>query len=101
MKRTDATPLLIGSIPEFFRLLVLPPPEHPLVSVIRVESIRPSPCGLPSTVLLNFFSVRLKNSCKGMSFFLPGQVLGSEVEEALTHRGWWLLIHPDFLWNLD
>jgi AraC family transcriptional regulator, transcriptional activator of pobA len=101
MKRIDAAPLVIGSIREFCRLLELPPPEHPLVSVIRVESIRPLPAGLPRAVLLNFFSVRWNNSCKHMRFFLPGQVLGSEVEEALTHRGWWLLIHPDLLWNFS
>jgi hypothetical protein len=99
MNKTDAAPLVIGSIPEFCRLMELPPPEHPLVSVIRVESIRPLPAGLPPTVILNFFSVRLKRSCKGMSFLLPGQVLSSEVEDGLTHRGWWLLIHPDLLWN--
>ena len=96
MKKADAIPMVIRSIPEFCRLMELPPPEHPLVSVIRPETIRQLPADLPPTVVLNFFSVWLKPNCN-MRFFLPGRVPASELEGCSKHRGWWLLIHPDFL----
>src|SRR5258708_6777010 len=114
MKQVDPAPLVIGSIPEFCRLLGLPKPGHPLVSVIRFESIQRLPEGLRPSVVLNFFSIWLEKDCNGrmpcghqpynfnegmMSFFLPGQVLTGEAEGELKHRGWWLLIHPEFLWN--
>ncbi len=34
-----------------------------------------------------------------MSFFSPGQVLVREAEDDWQHTGWWLMIHPDFMWN--
>lgn len=75
----------------------LPPPEHPLVSVIRFELIKRLPARLLPTVVLNFFSVWLKKEADMgvMRFFLPGQV----VEEELNERGLWLMIHPELLWN--
>ena len=36
-----------------------------------------------------------------MFFISPGQVFGMEIDKGspLTHSGWLLLIHPDFLWH--
>ncbi|HEY4338056.1 MAG TPA: hypothetical protein VGM89_19230 [Puia sp.] len=99
MKRADVGPLVIGSIPEFCRLLELPPPEHPLVSVIRFESIRPLPVDLPKTVVLNFFSIWLKKDEQqgSMQFFLPGHGIPRDAEDGLKDCGLWLLIHPELL----
>lgn len=88
--------MVIGSIPEFCRLMELPPPEHPLVSVIRPELIRQLPAGLPPTVVLNFFFVCLRTQ-GAMRFFLPGKLPASEIEGGVNRCGWWLLIHPDLL----
>jgi len=98
MKRVDGFGgLVIDSIPEFCRLMELPPPEHPLVSVIRFELIKRLPADLLQTVVLNFFSVWLKKEADMgvMRFFLPGQ----PVEEQWNERGLWLMIHPELLWN--
>jgi hypothetical protein len=99
MKRADPGPLVIGSIPEFCRLLELPPPEHPLVSVIRCESIQSLPVHLPKTVVLNFFSIWLKKGTDNglLQFFLPGH--GIPREEGSKDCGLWLLIHPKLLLN--
>ena len=106
--------MVVDSIPEFFRIMELPAPEHPLVSMVRFESIRRIPATMPVNVVLNFFSIWLKKGFIGkmkyghqsydfdegiMSFFSPGQVLTSEVNSELQHSGWWLIIHPDFLWS--
>jgi hypothetical protein len=48
-------------------------------------------------MMLPFFSVSFDEGL--MTFFLPGQVLTGEAEGGMKHRGWWLLIHPDLLWN--
>jgi len=98
MKRVDGFGgLVIDSIPEFCRLMELPPPEHPLVSVIRFELIKRLPADWLPTVVLNFFSVWLKKEADigVMRFFLPGQ----PVEEKLNECGCWLMIHPELLWN--
>lgn len=92
MTKGNGIPRVIGSIAEFCRLMELPPPEHPLVSVIRPEAVWQVPAGLSSTVVLNFFLVCLKCNCD-MRFFLPGRVMCREMEG----RGWWLLIQPEFL----
>jgi hypothetical protein len=98
MKRVDGFEgLVIDSIPEFCRLMELPPPEHPLVSVIRFEWIKRLPADWLPTVVLNFFSVWLKKEAGigVMRFFLPGQPVEGELNEC----GCWLMIHPELLWN--
>ncbi|HEY0176702.1 MAG TPA: helix-turn-helix transcriptional regulator [Pedobacter sp.] len=113
MKKNSA-PYIIGSISEFHRMMGLAKPEHPLVSVIRFEDILRVPDDMPDNIVFNFYSVWLKKNYTGkmkygqqyydfdegsMSFFSPGQVFYSTDHEQLTHTGWWLIIHPDFLWN--
>lgn len=101
MKRAAIEPLVIGSIPEFCRLMELPPPEHPHVNVIRLESIMPS--RMPSAVVMNFFSIWLKKNCVAemglMRFFLPGQVMTGVMEGGVKMEGLWLLMQPELLWN--
>lgn len=107
-------PHLIKTITEFHRFMNLPKPLHPMLGVIDFESVKHLPEEQPKNVILNFYSIWLKRNFNGkmkygqqeydfdeglMSFFAPGQVFISEVAEPLQHSGWWLLIHPDFLWN--
>ncbi len=98
-----AQPFRIKTISEYHQIMGLPKPEHPLVSVINFESIQ----YLPYQESLNF-NGRFKYGQQdydfddGIMFFIsPGQVFGIEIEKGstLTHTGWLLLIHPDFLWN--
>ena len=94
----------------------LPKPEHPMVSVIDLETIASAPGYGPASVVFDFYSISLKRNCnvkfkygqqqydfdEGVMFFIaPGQVFGIEAKKGKTVKksGWLLLIHPDFLWN--
>ncbi len=109
-------PLRIRTISEYHRVMGLPKPEHPLISVINFESIKHTPGSKSINIVFDFYSISLKRDFnakmkygqqkydfdEGIMFFIsPGQVFGIELEkeEELKHSGWLLLIHPDFLWN--
>jgi AraC family transcriptional activator of pobA len=106
----------IKTISEYHRVMGLPKPEHPLISVINLESIKHLPGNEPMNLVFDFYSISLKRNYnakikygqqeydfdEGIMFFMsPGQVFGIEVnkDEELKRSGWLLLIHPDFLWN--
>lgn len=108
--------LRIKTISEFHRLRELPRPQHPLISVLNVESIKTPPGNEPESLVFDFYSISLKRNCnakfrygqqqydfdEGTMFFIaPNQVLGIEHgnDETAKRSGWMLLVHPDFLWN--
>ncbi len=105
----------LKSISEFHRFRGLPPPEHPLISVIDYGSIKHLDDEAVSLVF-DFYSLAVKRNINGkikygqqeydfdegiMFFISPGQVFRVEVEanSLLQRSGWILLVHPDFLWN--
>ncbi|MFP9098420.1 helix-turn-helix domain-containing protein [Flavobacterium sp. RHBU_24] len=108
-------PYKFNTISEYHQFRGLPKPEHPLVSVVNFESIKRLSNDEPKSIVQNFYAVAFKKNvnCKmnygqleydfdeGTMFFIaPGQVFSIEANTAtLTHSGWLLLIHPDFLWN--
>ena len=106
----------IKTISEYHQIMGLPKPEHPLISVINFEAIKHLPYDESISLVFNFYSISLKRDFnvrmkygqqeydfdEGIMFFIsPGQVFGIEIDKgaAITHSGWLLLIHPDFLWN--
>jgi AraC-like DNA-binding protein len=106
----------IKTISDYHRVMGLPSPEHPLISVINFESIKHLPYGESINLVFDFYAISLKRNFnakmrygqqaydfdEGIMFFIsPGQVFGIEIQEGLTirHSGWLLLVHPDFLWN--
>jgi len=106
----------IKTISEFHQLKGLPKPEHPLISVIDVGSVKRSPDDEPTNLIYDFYLIALKRNCnakfrygqqqydfdEGVMFFIaPNQVFGIEPakDEKSKQSGWMLLIHPDFLWN--
>jgi AraC-like DNA-binding protein len=106
----------IRTISDFHRFQQLPPPEHPLVSVIDVSLLRPIEGMGIAKMIYDFYIIALKRECQakfrygqqeydfdeGIMFFIaPNQVFSVEhTEEDIARRsGWMLLIHPDFLWN--
>jgi AraC family transcriptional regulator, transcriptional activator of pobA len=112
----NTQPYRIKTISDYHHVMGLPKPEHPLISVINFESIKHLPGKKPFRIVFDFYSISLKKNFNGkmrygqqeydfdegtMSFISPGQVFGIEVEEGkeISHTGWLLLIHPDFLWN--
>jgi AraC-like DNA-binding protein len=107
-------PHKIKTITEFHVYRELPKPEHPLISVINFEKIKYLREDEPRHHINDFYSVALKRNFRGklkygqqeydfdegvMFCMAPGQVYSIESDPELQHRGWLLLIHPDFLWN--
>jgi AraC family transcriptional activator of pobA len=109
-------PYRIKTISEYHQAMGLPKPEHPLISVINLESITLVGGAEMTSLFFDFYSISLKRNFnakvkygqqeydfdEGIMFFIsPGQVFGIEVGEGTTlnRSGWLLLVHPDFLWN--
>lgn len=107
----------IKTITEFHQYRGLPKPEHHLISVIDVETVKHWHADEPVNLVLDFYVIALKRVfSKGMvtygqdqyyydegimSFMSPNQVfsISHEKNSSLKQSGWVLLIHPDFLWN--
>jgi len=109
-------PLRIKTISEYHRVMGLPKPEHPLITVVNLETITHPPDIDPLTLVFDFYSISLKRMSnakikygqlqydfdEGVMFFMsPGQVFGIDTnpDEPVICSGWLLLVHPDFLWN--
>lgn len=114
MKKEVNQPYIINSISELHRLLGLPKPEHPLVSVISMNSINCRFDDNMKSIIYNFYSICIKKDFTGklkygqnyydfdeglMTFFSPGQVISTVVTEDIALKGWWLVVHPDFIRN--
>jgi len=113
---TTTTPTRVKTIAEFHRLRGLPKPEHPLISVVNLDTVDHSGDNESASLILDFYFIAIKRCLpskfkygqqeydfdEGVMFFIaPGQVFKIEIEPDSTARrsGWLLLIHPDFLWN--
>src|ERR1700742_4571688 len=112
----NTQPLRIKTITDYHRVMGLPKPEHPLVSVIHLDAITHPHSDAPVSLVFDFYSISLKRDFnakikygqqevdfdEGIMFFIsPGQVFGIEVQKdaAIKRSGWLLLVHPDFLWS--
>jgi AraC family transcriptional activator of pobA len=106
----------IKTIGEFHKLRNLPKPEHPLISVINIETMKRLTNDEPTSWVYDFYFIALKRNCgakfkygqqqydfdDGTMFFIaPNQVFGIERrnDETAKQSGFMLLIHPDFFWN--
>lgn len=114
MKKSHHPPYLINSISELHRLLELPKPKHPLVSVIRFEEIKCFDDESLRSVSYNFYCIALKKNFDGkmkygqqyydfdegvMTFFSPTRVVTTDIVDGLKLSGYWLVLHPDFIRN--
>ena len=112
----NVKPYRVKTISEFHQLRGQPKPEHPLVSVVNLETIPPLHIDKPQSVVLDFYSISIKRCVStkfkygqqeydfddGVMFFMaPGQVfgIGEGTHSTAKRSGWVLLVHPDFLWN--
>lgn len=113
---STSPPQQIKTIAEYHRLMGLPKPEHPLITVLKFEDVKHDTPNCPVSIIHHFYSIALKKNFHAkmkygqqdfdfdsgiMHFMAPKQVLSIQnlTEEELTHSGWLLLIHPDFFWN--
>ncbi|HTE34545.1 MAG TPA: helix-turn-helix transcriptional regulator [Chryseolinea sp.] len=110
-------PYKIKSISEFHRLMDLPKPEHPLISVVDYAVLVATKKNSEVTsIVTDYYSISVKRGLsekmrygqqeydfdEGIMYFLaPGQVLQTTpaTNTEAQPAGWILLIHPDFLWN--
>lgn len=109
-------PLRFKTITEYHRAAGLPKPEHPLISLVWMDTVTPPITEGSFSLIFDFYSISMKrvhnakfkygqqasDFDEGVLFFMaPGQVFGIELEKSTMHRpeGWMILIHPDFLWN--
>lgn len=109
-------PYRLKTIGQFHKFRNRPQPEHPLISVIDVSSVKHLDENEPRNLIFDFYTISLKTNRNGkmrygqqlydfdsgmMGFSSPGQVIGLEPEKgkALELTGWLLLVHPDFFWN--
>lgn len=107
------------TISEWFQDWQLPKPEHPLISVFQVDVATIIRSGYKFTSFCDFYCIALKRVAGAedlklkygqqaydfnegiMSFVSPGQVTSLIVEKdvEVKQSGWYLVFHPDFLWN--
>ena len=107
----------ISSLSEFHRLLSIPPPLHPLVSVAMVSEIHATDSEVWKKFSTDFYTISLKNNIQSkikygqqyydfdkgtMIFTAPKQVQSVEVNKANTFNetdgtGYVLMFHADFL----
>lgn len=112
MKKDDDGPLKMNSLTEVHRAFGLPKPAHPLISLLNGTAGQIDPERLPKAHVLGFYKVsykpRLGGRLKygqsyydfdegGLLFAAPGQIIGSNSNEASVCSEYTLLIHPDFL----
>ncbi|WP_057936729.1 helix-turn-helix domain-containing protein [Algoriphagus resistens] len=102
----------IKSISEFHRLLSLPEPRHPMVSMINLAESIFLEDEVWKGFVNNFYCVALKRDAKGkirygqqhydydkgvLSFTAPNQVQSLDVQTMECGSGYLLIFHPNFL----
>jgi len=107
-----AQPYRISSITEIHRLMALPKPQHPLISIVDLKGLKNDHD--IDAVVFDLYVISMKRGCNNliygqqkydfdeglMAFLSPGQILrGDENGIPAQLEGWMLFIHPDFLWN--
>jgi AraC family transcriptional regulator, transcriptional activator of pobA len=108
---------IISTIPDKHRLLSLPEPLHPLVSVVRVADVRAADDPIWERFSLNFYCIALKRNVKSkmhygrqayhhdrgiLTFIAPKQILsfdGPPIYESGEDAGYALFFHQDFLYG--
>lgn len=106
--------ITINSISELHRLMSLPKPLHPLISLINMNAVKSSGHTDNVNFLLDFYGVSLKKNLKsklkyGQHFYdfdegvlamtAPKQILSVGSNENYQVSGWWLVFHSDFILN--
>lgn len=104
----------INSISELHRLMGLPKPLHPLVSLIDMDVVRPSNKAEETHFLLDFYGISLKKNLTGklkygqnyydfdegvLAMTAPKQILSVDSGDNYTVSGYWLVFHADFILN--
>ena len=116
MAHTDIERL--RTISDLHRFNHIPPPDHPLISLIDYSTLNHTSEGGELKWVQEFYTISLKRDVKGkyrygqqsydfdeglMTFFSPEQVISVQLVEAdgsaIQPSGWILALHPDFFFG--
>jgi AraC family transcriptional regulator, transcriptional activator of pobA len=100
----------VKSITEGHRMRGLPPPQHPLISIVDCGDLTGP---VDATVIIDFYAISIKRNCDNlfygqqqydfdegvMGFMAPNQILSGRGAPDSKPVGWMLFVHPDFFWN--
>mgnify|MGYP003574889721 CR=1 FL=1 len=104
----------INSVSELHKLMRLPKPKHPLVSLISYKDIQYDVIESSTKAILNFYMVSIKHNadCKFnygqnyydfdegvLAFMEPGQIASATQNGNTQPEGWLLVFHPDLIRN--
>lgn len=113
MKKEEKKPLRFASLSDFHRVLGLPKPLHPMVSVVDDMYNKVGKEKLDNSFILDFFKISFITSASGklkygqgfydfdeggMFFFAPNQIIAN-YDNTLDFTGYTLFVHSDFLLN--
>ncbi len=113
MKSKISTPESIKTISEWHRIMSLPKPQHPLISIVFHKDVTLL-TDKPFNMVMDFYLISNKKSFKGkmrygknyydfdegtMTFISPGQVIAVDEDESRDCEGWSLAFHPDLIRN--
>ena len=104
---------VISTVTEYTEFCALPPPLHPLITVIDLETTRGAPGTELEPIVQNLYMIAIKRGLKGkliygrqpydftsgaLIFMAPGQVFSLDPELDISEvTGWMILFHPDLL----
>ena len=112
MANTRTFSKIINSISELHQLIHLPKPDHPLISVIKLEDTAVSGFISSTSLIFNFYSISMKRNVKNkfkygqnyydfdegvLALMSPGQIISTDKSGNEGATGWWLIFHPDFI----
>ncbi|TDX12840.1 helix-turn-helix domain-containing protein [Flavobacterium sp. S87F.05.LMB.W.Kidney.N] len=104
----------INSVSELHKLMRLPKPKHPLVSLISYNDVQYDAIDNSIKAILNFYTVSIKHNadCKFnygqnyydfdegvLAFMEPGQIASGTQNGNRSADGWLLVFHPDLIRN--
>lgn len=110
--KNQEVPYFINSISEQHRILGLPKPKHPMISVFGVEQMKFDELNFLKNYILNFYCITIKKNFQGklkygqryydfdegmLSFISPNQLLSTLKDEDIPAEGISLMFHPDFI----
>ena len=111
MKKEEHIPHKFESLSELHRVLGLPKPLHPLISLVENKDNNFDSWKLPGSFITSFYKISYKKNLTGklkygqgyydfdeggLFFKAPNQV-SANAENNDDHTGFTILIHPDFL----
>lgn len=106
--------ITVNSISELYRLMGLPKPKHPLISLINLGDASSPIFDASTNLMLDFYTISMKRNMKNkfkygqnyydfdegvLALMSPGQIISTDNSGNEDATGWWLVFHSDFIRN--